>query len=164
MKHVWLVLTLVLLPAFALAQDGLPRIDYEALFRLHADQVIVIDQGNLPPIRKLYMPGDVVLEERGPPDNRRYSGTDMSGGGAVWCMAMILIEYREMDVKCPNITTDAQSAQLDKGLQRVLKFYADNTYPPVSYEALAKTVQKQIAIERLKGVPNRTTYCEEETF
>lgn len=161
MRSIILAVTAILAPLAALSQQADFAIDYEGLFELHADSITQSDWGGF---QVLNMPGDVFVERRGLAGNYQYSGTDRSDGGAVGCYAMFLIEYTKRDAICPNIMSDDQSAQLKDGLERVLRFYAENLYPPVRYEDLDAYVRLQVSAKWLGLLPISATYCEKNSF
>lgn len=161
MRRLALVFVAICTPLAALSQQAEFSIDYEALFQLHPDRIAETDRGDF---QVLNMPGGIVVDRRGELGNYRYSGTDTSDGGAVGCYAMYLIEHTKRDAFCPGIMSDDQSAQLEDGLERVLRFYAENQYPAVSYEALDSYVRLQLAAEWLNLLPNSASFCEQDPF
>ncbi|NOR61512.1 MAG: hypothetical protein GQ535_03335 [Rhodobacteraceae bacterium] len=157
MRFLILTISAILSPFSAYSQQAEFAIDYEALFHLHPDRIAETDRGNF---QVLNMPGGIVVDRLGTLGNYRYSGTDTSDSGAVRCMAMILIEYKKLDMICPHALFEVQCAELDVGLERVLRFYAENTYPQALYEALGAYVRAQIEANGIGMLGNKADYCD----
>ncbi len=147
--RIFINLLAVFIPLVAVAETPDFRIDYEALFELHADRVVDSDRGDF---QELEMPGEVIIDRRGGAGNYSYNSADLSEGGAVGCLMLIVSELEAYRRECPAIANEAQSARMENALERVVEFAAENTYPPAplaEYRAAFETgiVSKQSRID-----------------
>jgi len=140
-----------LLLAFPVAAQEDPGFwDYEALFVLYADEVIEIPQETGPPLRRLNLPGGIVIRDVGAPENRRAVGIDESGAGAVGCMMNILASIGAHVAEYPEYATVAETERLNTSIVRVSTFIADNLQPPRAQQEVLEFYREGIEVHRLK--------------
>ncbi|GHC55821.1 hypothetical protein [Neogemmobacter tilapiae] len=105
-------------------------VDYDALFRDHAEQVVKSTDGKS---EHLELQNGVTVS--------RYANgivaTDSSEGGAVGCALMITGELLNIARQCRPAETQLQ-AGLEQNFMRVLRFAAENAYPPQDPAPLIK--------------------------
>lgn len=106
-------------PAVGLAEGF--RIDFEAVFAAHADQVERSDDGR----RKLKTESGVEIRETG----SGIVGLDWSEGGAVGCLMRIYTEVAAVARVCDLGLEPAAEARLQERTQRLAAFFAENTLP-----------------------------------
>jgi hypothetical protein len=136
-------------------RDLLPM-DYEALFAANQDDVTAISESS----ERLELPGPVIVTRIKDRDVWEYVGLDQSEHGAVGCMLRILYSIDSIATHCSNILDDAQRTTLGTSLSKLQKFYAENTFPPVSSEALqAALVKRRAAV--LSAHPEEPRICKE---
>ncbi len=125
----------VLLAQQASAQN-IGEIDYEGLFDKYEAQVkekTLEDGAN---VRELLLPGDVLIWKIRRNDKVDIRSRDQGGKGAVGCFFAMYIELRETIDTCDYKVTPEQEQRLAMAIDRIGRFYAVNSFPPVPYGKL----------------------------
>ena len=144
-------------PSSIIAQEEGIGIDFNALFIHHEEQIIEFGWGGF---QVLSLAGGVRVGRRGQPGNYVYHTSDLSEGGAVGCLLSIMISLNTFDKICPEVATEQKKARMQTGLQRVVAFYAENTYPPASLDAIEEAVNS-LANETAQRYEIPSSLCED---
>ncbi|WP_417723378.1 hypothetical protein [Salipiger sp.] len=97
------------------------EIDYDRLFRDHADRVMVAEPG----VERLELPGPVIVERRG----TRIRATDQSGWGPAGCAVDRLVSAATVVLACPDRFTPEIRDRVAFQALRGARFFAANTAP-----------------------------------
>lgn len=122
--------------------------DYEALFSRHADEIVKTPQERGPPLRRLLLSGGVIIQDVGPPENRRIEGFQSGSDIATGCLFLIAAELSARISICPDLTTPENTEYLQDTLRKFAAYYAENAEPkrPISVvEALFSEGINQMA-------------------
>lgn len=129
---------LMLLAGPAVAQDF--SIDYHRLFQENVDQIMVAEPG----VQRLELPGPVIVERR----NGRYVADDQSGWGPAGCALNRLFVAGAAVTACPDLYSPEQRDRVATQLLRGVRFYAENTVPPMTPEAANTAMLSRLANTR----------------
>jgi hypothetical protein len=133
-------LLLALLAAPAMGQDR-AIIDYDALFRDKAAEVVTSDEGGRT-VETLMLPGEVMVRKA----DDRVVGMDQSEDGAVGCFFMIYVDLGASLQSCSVLGTSEERARYKDYMSRINTFVATNAYRPMTVEeveGLVRTVQER---------------------
>lgn len=118
------------------AQDpAAGAIDFDRLFAENADQVEVLSEAHGSTRWQLTLPGDIIVWADGTEDARRYTSMDVGRTAAVGCLWETYQQVRQIALTCPDLLSPANTANLDRYRDRVGRFVAANTVPPVPGDA-----------------------------
>jgi hypothetical protein len=126
----WLCGLALLCGTAAQAQE---LVDYDALFRDHAEQVVRSTDGT----ETLELPPGIIITRT--PDS--LIAMDQTGEGAVQCVLGILGQLRAVAKQCPQLGQDHLPG-LEQNFSQVLRFAAENAYPPQDVNALIAAYDK----------------------
>jgi hypothetical protein len=132
----WMILVLLATPATG--QDR-QIIDYDALFRDKAAEVVTTQEGGQD-ARRLALPNGVTVTDTG----GGIVAMDQSEGGAVGCLYMIYVDLGDALRACPALGDAASRQRHADYMGRINAFVAANAYPPMSLsdmEALTTSYQ-----------------------
>ncbi len=138
MKLPGLLALLVLLAAPVAAQDF--SIDYDRLFEENSDSIMVGEPG----VQRLVRPWPVIVERR----RGRYRAEDQSGWGPAGCALDRLFVAGAAVTACPDLYSDDQRDRVAAQLLRGVRFFAQNTVPPMTPEAADAAMRARLADTR----------------
>lgn len=134
------VMLICLLPFAASAQEGRESfaLDFEALFKDRADEVRdeTVQDG---PVTLVLELGPVTVTAVQNENATDYIAQDRSPEGAVGCLMRILASLRQV-APCEGVMDVAQAVAIEGAFDKVLTFYAANTWPPVPQADRARAV------------------------
>jgi hypothetical protein len=130
----WMILALLATPATG--QDR-QLIDYDALFRDKAAEVVTSDEGGRT-VETLMLPGEVMVQRKG----GDFIPWDQSEGGAVGCLFIVYVDLGDALSFCPAIGTTEERARHAEYLSRVNTFVAANAYPPMTVAEVEALVER----------------------
>lgn len=133
----WIVLALLASPA--MGQDRV-IIDYEALFRDKAAEVVTSNEGGTT-VETLSLPNGVVVQ-RG---NNGIVAMDRGDGGAVGCMFMIYVDLGGALQACPALGTPEERTRHADYMSRINAFVAANAYPTMTVPEVEGVVRSMQA-------------------
>ena len=133
--------------------------DYAALMRDRAAEV----QEAQPGLRRLELPGPVIVEERRQADGSLvYSGRDLSGFVAAGCGLAQLVDAVLLAGRCPAVMSEADRARLEGTLAELARFVGENAYPPVPEDKVRPKLVALMLARSVTAELTGTAACPEE--
>jgi hypothetical protein len=129
----WMALVLLATPA--MGQDR-PIIDYEALFRDKAAEVVVSDEGGKT-FQTLSLPNGIVVQR----SDLGIEAIDRNEGQAVGCFFMLYVDLGSALQACPALGTPEERLRHVDYMSRINGFVAANAYPPMTLPEVEGLVQ-----------------------
>lgn len=123
---------LLCLLASPAAAEGF-AIDYDRVFADHAADVMVAQPG----VQRLELPGPVIIER----SRRGYRAEDQSGWGPAGCALDRLFVAGAAVTTCPDMFSAEQRDRIATQLIRGVRFFADNTVPPMTQDAASSAMR-----------------------
>jgi hypothetical protein len=134
-------------PVMAQTFEDEPWIDYDLLFELEADQVVIEPAGENGPVAVLNLPGEVRVERQGVAGSYTYRSSDCSPDGGIAMNLFIVMGVRAAARQCEGFVTPEQAARIGPVLDRIGWYVAENTVPPRSWGFLEPRFEDLLAHE-----------------
>jgi hypothetical protein len=122
-------------PVMSQTLEDEPWIDFDLLFTRNADAITYKTDGS-GPAAVLTLPGEVRVERRGAVGSYTYRSFDCSPDGNAGELLVVVLALRDSADRCPGFATPEQIVRLDRLLDRLGPYVAENTAPPQTWAAL----------------------------
>ena len=131
MRRIYLTLMLCFFPAIIMAQDRLPRIEWNTVFIENAADIEtkVLKGGEI--ALELRLPGPVMVRKSVSLRGTDFVAIDQSESGASGCLFAMFLDVYVMVNMCSIYQDLTQAELLQARLNRLSRFVGENSVPPI---------------------------------